>query len=76
MYEKLAFWLDMAEKLAKGNYDGHLAIMRFTRGWKVMFGTPDLDGGDGRWEIRGLANYPSLEAALKAIVVSELENLE
>jgi len=28
---------------ADGNYDGHLTIMKFTSGWKVLFGTPNVD---------------------------------
>ena len=72
--DKTGFWIRMAEKLARQNYDGHLSILKFTGGWKVLFGTPNVDNGEGREQIRSLPIYPSLEAGLKTIVISELEN--
>lgn len=31
------------EEYAKLNYQGHLTIFRFTNGWKISYGTPNLD---------------------------------
>lgn len=31
--------LDLADK----HHDGHVAFLRFTNGWKVVFGTPPTD---------------------------------
>ena len=53
----------VAEGIACKERDGHLTMMRFTSGWKVMFGTPNLDIG-GRDEVRQLVISPTLEAAL------------
>lgn len=34
--------LERAEDLAIQRADGHITIMRFTTGWKVMLGTPEM----------------------------------
>ena len=60
----LEYWIDAAQKHADEHYQGHLTAMRFTTGWKVMFGTPDLDGGDGRSQIWNLQGYDTLRDAL------------
>ncbi len=52
--------ITLAEMKAK-DYDGHLTIMRFSTEWKVMFGTPNLDTGDGRKQVKALKGYESLE---------------
>lgn len=33
--------MSVAEELAK-RHDGHFTLMRFTTGWKAVFGTPDV----------------------------------
>lgn len=65
---EVARLLEMAEYRAAQRYDGHLTIMRFTTGWKVMFGTPDLDGGTGRDEVADLTGYPTLAIALRVLL--------
>jgi hypothetical protein len=70
---KLGFWIETAEKIAQEKFDGHLTIMRSTTHWKAMFGPLYLDSGDGRGQVRNLPFYPSLEMALKAIIISALE---
>jgi len=50
--------------------NGHLTILRFTTGWKAMFGTPDLDGGHGREDVWNRATYPTVVAALRALAKS------
>jgi len=32
-----------AENIAKEKADGHLSILKFTTGWKIFLGTPNLD---------------------------------
>jgi len=56
--------LQEAERLAQQHQDGHLTIMRFTTGWKVMLGTPVLDLYHGRPEVDRLEQYETLEEAL------------
>lgn len=58
------FFLKMAEKIAVEKYGGHLTIMRFTGGWKAIFGTPNRDCGDSRFEFSGLPHHTTIEGAL------------
>lgn len=44
--------------------DGHYTIMKFTTGWRVMIGTPDLDGGSGREQVELAPHGETLEAAI------------
>jgi hypothetical protein len=48
---------DILEEMAKSQADGHITIMRFTTGWKVVFSTPDLLAGDGWDQVSKLKNY-------------------
>jgi len=59
--------LRQAERIALERADGHLTIMRFTTGWKVMLGTPDLDSGAGRKEVGQLKSFESLGQALEEL---------
>jgi len=65
-FDRLCLLLDLAENRAIEESDGHLTIMRFTTGWKAMFGTPDLDG-NGRAEVAALPMRESLEEALQSL---------
>ena len=38
--------------------------MKFTTGYKFMFGTPDVDGGEGRQGIFNLKSYPVATLAI------------
>ncbi len=58
-------FLDQFIKAADERHDGHLTIFRWTTGWKAMLGTPDLDTGDGRWEVWELPMFDSMEEAAK-----------
>jgi hypothetical protein len=60
----------LAEKKAQRDSDGHLTIMRFTTHWKVFSGTPDLDAGNGREQIRDLSGHESLEEALLYFILN------
>ena len=60
--------LQEAERIAIEEHDGHWVCMRFTTHWKCAFGTPNLDTGEGRRQLRDLVGYPSLRLALKALI--------
>ena len=51
--------------------DGHLTLMKFTPGWKVMLGTPDLTI-EGRVHVACHPAYSSLIEALRALPDSVL----
>ncbi|MBU1023488.1 hypothetical protein KKB99_04280 [bacterium] len=51
------------------DYDGHLTIMRFSTEWKAMLGTPNLDTGEGRNQVRTIKGYESLEQALLYLII-------
>ena len=56
--------LDLVEKLAIETKDGHLAIMRFTSGWKVFLGTPDLRSGSGDSQVARQKSHKELRNGL------------
>lgn len=60
---------------AKKKHDGHFAIFSFTTGYKVAFGTPDLDSaqeiGMGRKELLGVRSHRKLKDALVHALLSE-----
>jgi len=60
----------VAERLARECYDGHLTILRFTTGWKAVFGTPDMSRG-GRSHLSMVDTAPSLEAACLDLLLRE-----
>lgn len=64
MVDMSSFYLKLAEKEAKKNHGGHLTVMRFTSGWKAIFGTPSLDCEDGRFEFCGLQHHTTMDGAL------------
>lgn len=77
--EQVAALIERAERLAKRGYDGHLAILRFTGGWKCVLGTPqftdDLSLEDlimgRRGQIERLEAQPTAEDALRDLLVRE-----
>lgn len=56
--------LDKVIEIANDRYDGHVTIMKFTTGWKVVFGTPDFHGTEDYESIRRMPGGRSLDAAL------------
>ncbi len=60
--------LEKAVSVADRDHDGHVTFLKFTIGWKVSFGTPDLDTGYGRKEIRDLKAFDSLQEALEELL--------
>ena len=66
---RIGFLAHLAGEIARRRAGGHLTLLRFSSGWKVAVGTPDLDSGAGRHEMAALPTYPTLEAALEALVI-------
>jgi hypothetical protein len=50
----------------------HLTIFKFTTHWKIMLDTPDLDGKNGRAQVRNLRSYKDLREALIGEIKYEL----
>jgi hypothetical protein len=69
-----AFEVDRLLKLltleAKKQHDGHYTIFSCTTGYKVAFGTPDLDGGTGRAQLGHIPACATLKEALIAALVA------
>ena len=65
------FTLEELMSLACKKNEGysHLTILQFTTHWKIYPGTPDLDGGEGRKQIRELQGFDTLEEALKDYIL-------
>jgi hypothetical protein len=63
MFGKLNKKLKKLEQEAKKRSDGHFTIMKFTTGYKVLFGTPDLT--DYRQKLQLLDGFKYLEDALE-----------
>lgn len=61
--------LSIVESAAARRTDGHLTLMRFTTGWKVMLGTPDLDSGHGRDQVLVLSSHSTLAEALRDLLI-------
>ena len=63
----LLFLLETVEKIANQDFGGHLTIMKFTSGWKAMFGTPNFSIL-GRTEVEPLQGCRTLEECLDAVL--------
>jgi hypothetical protein len=61
--QDLLFLLQKVEKIADHDFDGPLTIMKFTGGWKAMFGTPSFSIL-GRTQIEPLQRCKHLEDCL------------
>lgn len=59
---------DLAEELAVAKRDGHMTIMRFTTGWKVIFRTPDMTQEERR-EVNAVAGAEDLGTAIRNAIV-------
>ncbi len=55
---------EMASQLA----DGHYTLLRFTGGYKIAFGTVDLDDGLGRRQVNGQPSWDTLRDAFVYLV--------
>ncbi len=56
--------IKQAEALAEHKTDGHLSILKFTTGYKIFLGTPDLDIGEDREKIWNMPSFVTFEEAL------------
>ena len=65
--QDLLFLLETVEKIADQDFDGHLTIMKFTGGWKAMFGTPSFSIL-GRTEVEPLQRCSTLEDCLDVLL--------
>jgi len=59
--------LYLAMQLADDKYDGHITLLKFTAGWKGMFGTINLYNGDYE-TVLNLKNYATLKQLLYHIL--------
>ena len=63
--------IQRVEEIAGRETDGHVSMFKFTTGWKVFLGTPNLDIGEERDFIAKLPSFESLEDALKDLIVNK-----
>lgn len=61
------------EKEANSKTDGHLTIFKFTSEWKACLGTPNLDTGEGREQVRKLKGCKTLAEAIKWAIDNQVE---
>ena len=62
--------VNLVMMIARTNYDGHFTLLSFTTGCKCAFGTPNLDTGEARSQVRKLKTHKTLEAALVDTLVN------
>ena len=68
--------LEKAELLAKETTDGHLSILKFTTGYKIFLGTPNLDIGEEREKINQMKSFVYLDKALDNLLKTKISILE
>jgi len=56
--------------IADAEYDGHVTIMKFTGGWKIIFGTPGMDQDDRENLWNACPNHATLPTALKHAIAN------
>jgi len=61
-----------AEILAKAKTDGHLSILKFTTGYKVFLGTPNLDIGEERDKVFKMQSFDTLDKALQYLLDTQI----
>jgi hypothetical protein len=61
--------LEKVCKLAEQNHDGHVTLMKFTTGWKVMFGTPHFSPGEIEYLSRCFPGEQTLSEALRTAIL-------
>ena len=66
----LATLLAIVEMRAIAEEDGHLALLRFTTGWKCMLGTPLLDMPAGYREVKVLPSCSEATGALLSCLLA------
>jgi hypothetical protein len=72
--QRLIALIRLAEDLAVHFADGHISILRFSTGWKIILGTPEMTiemdsdfkiTGGGYADVQKRPHFESLEAALE-----------
>ena len=63
--------IQIVEELAKNEADGHVSMLKFTTGWKVFFGTPNLDIGEEREQVAKLQTFETLSQALEHLIINK-----
>ena len=61
--------LELVEKRADAKYNGHLMMVRFTTGWKVVYGTPSLQ--ESVPILQAIDDTLSLRDALHLAIIQE-----
>lgn len=59
--------------IADAGHDGHVTIMKFTTGWKVVFGTPIMDQADREYLWNSIPGEASISAAMKHAIANRPE---
>lgn len=62
--------VNLVMMIARTNYDGHFTLLSFTTGFKCAFGTPSLDTGEARSQVRRLKIHKTLEDALVDAIIN------
>ena len=62
--------IQIVEELAKNEADGHVSMLKFTTGWKVFFGTPNLDIGEEREQVAKLQAFETFSQALEHLIIN------
>jgi hypothetical protein len=65
--QDLLFLLETVEKIADQDFDGHLTIMKFKKGWKAMFGILNLSIL-GETEVQPIPECNTLKDCLDGIL--------
>ena len=60
--------IEIIENISLRKADGHLTLMRFGSGWKIFFGTPIIDGGEGRDQLNAQIKYKSVRDGLISLL--------
>lgn len=70
---KLAELMAAATTLAEQEYFEQLTILKLSTGWKVAFGSPNLDNkGVGKDQVRLVPEFETLEEALENLLETHL----
>lgn len=64
------------ELIAKSDTDGHVTMLKFTTGWKVALGTPNLDIGEERAKISSLKGHLLLKDAIRDAINNKISLYE
>lgn len=74
---KLEFLMKLAIHFSKDSHDGHFTVMKFTTGWKAVFGTPDFTrnqkDAEGTYiQIAKMNSHKTIEGALEELILNRI----